>query len=193
MQFRRIRLVMAKAFVSIGGVKIHKLFASAVLATGLLLDPGPASALTIIETTPGSGIAQQILDLDVGGTPYNVVFLADETANNLYGGIYDFDNATDASAAVDATNDALNDAGITAVGPNATDSEAEFRIGFMSLGPDVRTQFSINNPPWTNDGPSLVGGTFRAMYADFTVVPEPSTAALTALGLIGLAARRRRR
>jgi len=183
---------MAKAFVLTGGVKVHTSFAAAVLATSLLLDPGMASALTINETSAGSGIATDIEDLLVGVTLYDVVFRETATPQFVYGGTFVIDNETDASAAADAINTALEDAGINSVGPSVSDNDVEYYIGFdQILAADYRTVKSINNDPWTNEGTNLVGQFFNATYADFTVVPEPSTAVLTALGLIGLAARRR--
>jgi hypothetical protein len=154
---------------------MKSIITTGVVATGLLLGSGMASAETVVETGPGSGIATGILDLDVGGTLYNVEFVANTTANGLYGGVYDFNGASDASDAIDAIIIALNAATISLVGPNVTDAEAEFRIGFLTLGTDVRTQVSRYSPPWTNDGSEIAGGnSFSATYADFTVVPEPT-------------------
>jgi len=180
-------------------MKVRNLLAPALLATALLLGPGMASALTVIEN---AGIASEILDLPVDGTLYNVVFLADEFADRLYAGTggtldFDFDNATDASAAVDAIVAALNGAGVNGVGPddNMTAPDNEFRIGFMSLGSDVRTQVGANlSTSFTNEGTEIAGGGFRATYADFTVVPEPTTGLLLGMGLcgLGLIGRRRR-
>jgi hypothetical protein len=173
-------------------MRTANLASAAVLATGLLLAPGMAGALTINETSPGSGIATDIEDLDVGGTLYDVLFVR-LTANNFYGGTYDFGNATDANAAVDAINAAFNNSGFVfaRVGPTDTANTENFYIGYAdgSAGNVLGTQGQTNTAViWENLGSSLIPNDFSTMWAGFSPagVPEPAAAWLLGSCLIGL-------
>ena len=78
--------------------------------------------------------ATRILGLDVGGTTYDVEFLALRFAYEIYGDFDSFsstfDTATEAEAAVDAVIAALNAGGATKVGETDNEGYPIFNIGF---------------------------------------------------------------
>ena len=177
----------------------------ALVALVFLLDVGPARASTVLCGTEACGAgdtnATGILDLDVAGTPYNVTFV-DDSAVNIYGpfpGTYDFpsDDAQGEAAeeAVNAVIAALaTQPEIVTVGPS---NSAIFNIGFGGISipvQDVEQQFAqvaqgfyLDEWKITNN-PDTTLYEMVASYADFSVVPEPSTALVFGLGLAGLAA-----
>ena len=109
-----------------------------VVAMGLLLGAGAASATEVVFGDPGApNKATGILDLNIDGTLYDVTFNSLVIAAEIYGpypGEFPFFNRrVAAGAARDAVNVALLEAGATAVGDEATDAGSTiFNIGFKS-------------------------------------------------------------
>ncbi|MDJ0850998.1 MAG: PEP-CTERM sorting domain-containing protein [Myxococcota bacterium] len=143
-----------------------------------------------------------ILNLEVeGGDPrgYNVLFDSD-TALGVYGDppVFDWNSNDEAVAAVDAINDALNAEAMSADGPIEGVGGVSARFYFVPFGSDdgafvARTGFRSDLEwelfPGTSEN---LLSTF-AVYADFTVIPEPSTVMLLGLGFVGLGFVGRRR
>jgi hypothetical protein len=172
---------------------------SGILLGLLLLGPGMAGAATVLTTGPDNDIAIGILDLDVGGTLYNVDFLADTTADDLYGSpprSYDFDNETAASAALDAVIAALNAHTPEEITDVGADGNVRFYIGYEDTFLDtllftVESQYL--NSDWQNNGRFEMTNTFRRVYADFSPIPVPAAVWLFGSGLLGLIGVARRR
>jgi hypothetical protein len=160
----------------------------------MLLGSGVAGAATVLTTGDDSEIARAILDLDVGGTLYNVDFESG-SANDFYGTgprTFDFDNATDASAANDAINVALNAvvlSEILVVGQVIRNSD-QYIIGFAGNGTIDGVLGQYIDPDWINAGTASFAADAEFIYATFTVaapVPVPAAVWLfgSALGLLG--------
>ena len=138
------------------------------VAALILCAPSAWARPIVTETSPGSGVATGIVDVDVGGTLYDVEFLND-TADNLYGGTYDFTNETDASDAVDAVIAALEPAGIDSVGPTDIGSRTTFNVGYADdPGGGVETILGIQADPWANNGMQTTQSDGMLVYAIFT-------------------------
>ena len=189
--------------------KLRTALASGVVALVLLLGAGAAQAF-VIRDPANNTRATGISNLDVNGTPYNVAFSEPLEAGSFYDvppGTFDFTTSEAAEAAVAAAVAELNSAGmVDTVGhaggadfPSnhvfdvAWNSEGEFPgitvniFGATSLVPE--TPFT-----WVDSGPSLTTAVDPHVWARFTVVPEPGTAALLGLGLggLGIVGRKRR-
>jgi hypothetical protein len=107
-----------------------------VVALALLLGAGAAQGQTVMcgssPCVSGDNIATGILDLNVGGTLYDVTFVLTD-AEDLYGpppGFYDFTTENEAREAIGAVNDALNTVPtIFTVGETPSDVAA-YRVPF---------------------------------------------------------------
>lgn len=155
-----------------------------VPAVCLLLNflPTTAPAATVVL----DGLtATDILDLDVGGTAYNVSFEFD-TFNNLNtGGNFPFlGDGANASSATNAIVAALNGASATSAGPSSSSSQTLFLVPYTSGGSTIIGLYSSS---WQNFG---VGGALPdtdRVYATFhAVVPVPAATWLFITGLAGL-------
>jgi len=186
----------------IAGSRFRRFYLAAfvpLVALVLLLGAGAAQAFVIRE--PGNeSRANGILNLDVGGTLYNVAFSIPEEAAPFYGvppGTFDFITAEAAEAAVAAAVAELNLAGgidtVAAEGyPGGGPVTTEFYVAWSSEGesPPIRVNrfggSTFESTTWSNLGPDWTTAVDLAVWARFTVVPEPGTALLMGLGLAGL-------
>ena len=92
--------------------KLTVLLAAVVVTMGLLLGTSAAQEAEVIFDPDVPGKANEIKNLDIGGTSYNVAFSTLEDPVDVYGpyeGKYTFTTETAASDAVDAVNGALTD------------------------------------------------------------------------------------
>jgi hypothetical protein len=194
--------------------------ANGVVALVVLLGAGAAQAATVLcgvdlgTSTPcgvGDTNAIGILNLDVPGADprgYNVEFIFDSAADTLTLPLA-FDSSLSALAAVQAVSDAFN----THVPDVMTVNQLAGSAVPLSLKSFYAVPFDFTPGDLPGSGwsvryaeyfplaegwqPRMEVGSVPTLFgfssfAVFTVVPEPSTAALTALGLVGLAMRRRR-
>ena len=176
-----------------------KVFLAGLLATVSLLGSGMASAATVQTTGALGDIATGILNLDIGGTLYNVDFV-DTTPNDLYGSetprTYDFDTEAAASGAMDAIIGALisHSTEITSVG-EVGNNEDRFYIGFADIVLSVNaveSEYNFGIDTWENIGTNVINPDLDWFYADVQVVPIPAAVWLfgSALGLLGWVRRR---
>ena len=109
-------------------MQIASIFRLAVMISAVVLILVPGSGAAFEVQFSGSN-ATGILDLDVGGTPYDVTFQSD-TADNIYGtppGTFLFDEFA-AADAIDAVNSALDtESAVTTVGSGNT---SDYNIGY---------------------------------------------------------------
>jgi hypothetical protein len=162
-----------------------------VVALALLLGAGVAQGQTVMcdssPCVPGDTRATGILDLNVGGTFYDVTFVLTD-AEPLYGpppGVYDFTTDAEATDAVNAVNDALNTLP-TIVRVGETPGEVfAYRVpyDFIQLGdiPNVKARDGKHREEDTTwfllPGSSSGVYTDPTMYADFEEVggsPAPT-------------------
>ena len=182
-------------------VKLSRALAAGALAIGLLLGASAAQAATVQIDGTGTN-ATGILNLDVGGTLYNVEFLF-ISSNTLYGSppIFDFPSLATAASARDAVVDVLNAAStVETVGRDGGVNFDFFGIGFDVASVEPITLFSRGvvlplSGNWGIPDPGIGGvdSSTPAMYASFTVVPVPAAVWLFGSGLLGLVAIARRK
>ncbi len=161
------------------------------------IDTNPASVVSCVATPALSGT---IVDLDVQleiddvvGTPYvsdlliELTHVPSGTTVTLYVG----DLVAAPPARLDAT---LDDEAATPVPTSGDAISGPYQpAGLLSDfdGLDVSGQWDLllsDESPWTDEGLDLISWSLVADIA--IVVPEPATASLVLLGLVGLAARR---
>jgi hypothetical protein len=174
--------------------------ANVVVALMCLVGVGAAQAETVIFEGPN---ATEILDLQVGDTVYDVIFL-DDTASNIYGTvpIFDFTTSEGAEAAMEAVNDALNtEPDVMSVGP-AFDISYEIPFEFLGIDVNAREAFYLEEPDPGLGTPAWLQRTdpqarpfeISKTWAVFTAVPEPAATWLSgsAIVTLGVLARRRK-
>ena len=143
----------------------------------LLLGANSVQATPVVITTGDGGtVAKIILNLEVNGVTYMVVFKPD-SADEIYGAeprTFDFDNEADAQAANLAVIAALNahpPKELLTAGGAVRNSE-RYSIGYASADGSVSTvQGRYNNPTvsdWADAGVSSAMGDHEIIYADFT-------------------------
>jgi hypothetical protein len=159
-----------------------------------LLGAGAAQAARVIDI---GGTGLQILDLELDGQIYDVEFIFDN-ANNIYGSNpttmdLDFMSRSDSDAAVGAINDALDQEGdIFSVNESSSFLyTVPFEVDGQTMERSVGFEKEANWVRWPDSSKTLASN--AGSYAKFTVVPEPSTALLMGLGLVGLGAAGRSR
>ena len=164
------------------------------IAAVLLCGASTAQAGFIVEHDGAN--ATGILNLDVGGMLYDVVFEFG-SAEEVYGGlppIFDFNSGDDAFDAVVAANDALNTVPeVMTVGPMTSDM---FNVGYEWDIPFVAFQGSAYGDGaglWANFGTDLINDGDPATWALFTPVPAPGTMGVFGLLLVTSGRRRKRR
>jgi hypothetical protein len=157
---------------------------------------------TVITNMGGSN-ATRIENLDIDGQLYDVDFIV-STAMDLYGDFssptFPFVGTSNIEEANEAILAALNgNPAVETAGPNASDTYSFGQDKELLLDQIVLLVQGTYISSWQEGAGSAVWDE-STTYADFTIVPVPepgtaagSTAALCALGLIRLAARRRRR
>ena len=179
--------------------KISSALAAGAITIGLLLGASAAQAATVqIDGTETN--ATGILNLDVGGTLYNVEFLFN-SSNTLYGSppIFDFPSLATAASARNAVVDALNtEPAVVTVGREGGANLDFFGIGFDVASASPITLFTrgavlLNDWGIPDPGIGGVDSSTPAMYASFTVVPVPAAVWLFGSGLLGLVAIARRK
>ncbi len=174
----------------------------------LLLISSSASAATL---NVSGGQLLGASGVIVDGSSYNVEFL-DGTCIALYSGCDDVSDFTfQTSAAALLASNALLDQ-VFQDGANLFDSDPELTAGCTSLTQcGVRTPYgfssglvlvvtTLNRAPPLGDGRFIAGypggedlaGDPLKVYAVWAPVPEPGTAVLMGLGLLGLSVRNRR-
>jgi hypothetical protein len=178
----------------------------AIVGALLLLGVSSAQAATVIFEN-GTSNATGILNLDIGGTLYNVAFTPPSTAaSQVYGpypGEFDFDTNETARNAADEVNSELTLASALTVGAEGSGGLPFYRIGWISglLGEEIElvgfweaVKDNGDLDPWlTNvdpDGDSYNLGV--RIWVDFTPVPIPAAVWLLGGGLIGLFGLKRR-
>ncbi len=174
--------------------------ANVVVALMFLMGVGAAQAQTVVFDGDN---ATEILDLQVGATLYDVIFL-DDTAENIYGpepGVYDFTTSEEAEAAMEAVNDALNtEPDVMSVGPAHSivyEIPFDFENDFVTAREAVYVDEldpELGTPAWLQrTDPQLRPFRIPETYAVFTV-PEPAAAWLSgsAIVTLGVVARRRK-
>jgi hypothetical protein len=169
-----------------------------VVGAALLLGSGMASAVQVLTTGDDQQIATAILNLDVGENQFNVNFKYG-TAADIYSGGFDVDNLPDTILMRDAIVQALNDHNLQSTN-DATHAGTVFNNDvdfYIAWSDSSESQVSAERGhhdefDWVSSGNALLPNGNSYAWATFTAVPEPSTATLMTLGLIGLASRRRR-
>jgi hypothetical protein len=176
--------------------------ATVVVALTFLMGVGAAQAETVIFS---GNNATEILDLQVGSTLYDVIFLHD-TARNIYGTppVFDFNASLEAEVAMQAVNAALNtEPDVMSVGPAyAIAYLVPFNLGSIGGDPFVNSRegyyFDLEpalTPEWLrSSNPQERPFDVVKTYAAFTVVPEPGAPWLSgsAIATLGVLARRRK-
>jgi hypothetical protein len=173
-----------------------------VVVLALLLGAGAAQATEVIRDGNQSTRAIGIMDLDIGGTLYEVDFIFPQDPEIVYGdlpGEFDFNTNESALAATDAVTAALNtEGGVFYVGsqggfngPAATHYSVAYASETFTDGreADVHSwRVSFEDGTWLPgvDTISDWEGDERT-WAIFTVVPEPQGVLLNGAALLVLA------
>jgi hypothetical protein len=183
--------------------KLSALAAGAV-AMSLLLGASAAQAATVIfaDDAPTRAIGIQNLDVPGESLPYNIDFLSQKTAREVYGdppGEYTFSTSESAAAAVDAINAALTAS--AGVGEEVLDVGDGVGTKVYSLGWSFEAVGEIESvnvwegaipenlaTTWIRpEDPDLLSYNFdERTYAVATVVPVPAAVWLFGSGLLGL-------
>lgn len=173
--------------------KLSALAAGSV-AMNLLLGVSLAQAATV---TRDGDTATGILGLDVGGTPYNVVFVNLAPAT-IYDDppTFDFNTVGEAEVAIEAATEALNaEGGILNVGDSSATGLPIFRVGFDVSGDGLTRLTSVwestpidqNSDVWAKvTDPDVFPFLDDGSFADFAVVPVPAAVWLFGSGMLGL-------
>jgi hypothetical protein len=177
----------------------------------LLLASSSASAATL---NVSGGQLLGASGVDVGGTLYNVEFL-DGTCIDLYNGCdaasdFTFQTSSAALSASEALLDQVfvdgagffdTDPGLTSGCTGSNTCLILTPYGLQGSGVFLSVGMATNNTPGfdidmaeitSSDAAVDVTGSSIVVYAVWAPVPEPGTALLLSLGLLGLSARKRR-
>ena len=163
------------------------------VALGLLLGASTARAVEVKFDDPSDPKkATRILDLDIGGTLYNVAFNFDASAEDIYGefpGNFFFTTAETAATARDAVVAALNAVDAESIGEQGL-AEVEsivFLIGYdsfnafgVNFATTARGAREDNGLDWFDGGGQTVAYLDYKTWAEFTKVGEEPPAADTA-------------
>ena len=177
----------------------------ALAAAMVFLLGAPVQAGTVIFDPNNATKAIGIANLDIAGTPHDVDFTPEVSALVPYGAfpsLFDFITPEAATVAVDAVNDALNaEGGVFSVGGVELEAgRVRYLVGYDSEreGDTERvlalTASTLNDgEAWSIGSPDVLAYDELRVWATFTVVPEPSSALLSASALVTLGAVARRR
>ena len=164
------------------------------MIAGVALLASSANALTLVETTEQDGL-DIVVHIGVLSTPadlssgYAVNLDFDIGVGSVLAVTPGFDDGYDIASAPFCNNGVpqclgANGAQVFSAAVVIPDSISDFVISGLSIGDTVNFSLLASNVP---------GGTTLPEDWSFTVVPEPTTAGMLGLGLLGLAAGGRRR
>jgi hypothetical protein len=186
-------------------IKRAVILLTVIVAMGLLLGTSAAQAQPEVQTNADGNVAHGILNLEVEGVLYNVIFKYDSTIG-VYGDppAFDFTFDAEAVAAAIAVTDALNNVPtVRVVGPPDGTVFPQFNIAFDEVpiepfGETIRLAVSrevtYDVEPAGADWKENLDQGFRpladpTMIADFTPAggpqPDPVTIGGTVSGLVG--------
>jgi hypothetical protein len=156
------------------------------VAIALAANPTPSRAQTVVFSGAG---ATAIDNLVIDGSTYDILFVEDGTAGASADTF--IGNQSDATAAANAINSALNGADAQMIGLQLGEGSSIVYGVLYETATCVESLFQNND--WTAVGENGVDG--GSDVAEFTPVgaPEPASLSLFAAALAGLAGVRRRR